>query len=181
MRIQVLGDDTIGPQARTYAEYRLFAALTQGADADPVSDARVVLRTHRRRQCAVVTCTVTVSLGGRRTVRIRARGDHAYAAINQAVERLRDAGPRAPGHRGADASAPGRHDGAAWCPVPCPTPCHFGCMVLDGADDGATRVDDAERNVRTPGQRRGARSAGDRSSPSRPALASQTTARRRRG
>ena len=29
MRIEVVGGDTISQQARTYAEYRVFAALTQ--------------------------------------------------------------------------------------------------------------------------------------------------------
>ena len=44
MRIEVVGGDTISQQARTYAEYRVFAALTQFADAEKVRRARVVLR-----------------------------------------------------------------------------------------------------------------------------------------
>jgi hypothetical protein len=44
MRIQVLGDHTISQQARTDAEYRVFAALTQLAGADHVRGASVVLR-----------------------------------------------------------------------------------------------------------------------------------------
>ena len=87
MRIQVLGDDTIGRQARTYAEYRVFAALTQLAGADQVRDASVVLRhVHRGGDRDVVTCMVTVTWESSNTMRVRTTGDHAYAAINRAVE-----------------------------------------------------------------------------------------------
>ncbi len=41
MRIEVVGLDTINQQARTYAEYRVFAALTQFADTETVRRARV--------------------------------------------------------------------------------------------------------------------------------------------
>ena len=89
MRIQVLGDDTISQQARTYAEYRVFAALTQLAGADQVTDASVVLRHVKRSgDGQVVTCMVTVTREGS-TMRVRTTGDHPYAAINRAVERLR--------------------------------------------------------------------------------------------
>jgi ribosome-associated translation inhibitor RaiA len=89
MRIDVLGDDTISPQARTYAEYRIFAALTQLADAEQVRDTRVVLRRARRGNDGDgVRCIVTVTLAGSDPVRVRATGDHPYAAINRAVERL---------------------------------------------------------------------------------------------
>ena len=56
MRIEVVGDGTISQQARTYAEYRVFAALTQFSEADKVrtrsrpaapSEARERLRGHR--------------------------------------------------------------------------------------------------------------------------------------
>jgi ribosome-associated translation inhibitor RaiA len=87
MRIDVLGDDTIDRQARTYAEYRVFAALTQRAGADQIRGARVSLR--RRNACEGVTCRVTVTLAGSNAVRIHTRGDHPYAAINRAVERLK--------------------------------------------------------------------------------------------
>ena len=90
MRIQVLGDDTIGQQARTYAEYRIFAALTQLAGTDHVKDASVVLRhVNRSGDDQVVMCTVTVTWGGSNTTRVRTTGNHPYAAINRAVERLR--------------------------------------------------------------------------------------------
>lgn len=93
MRIQVLGDDTISRQARTYAEYRVFAALTQRAGAERLQDARVVLRrTAGSVDGDSVTCMVTVTLSGSNTIRVRTLGNHPYAAINRAVERLRSGG-----------------------------------------------------------------------------------------
>ena len=90
MVIHVLGEDTISPQARTYAEYRVFAALTQFADREKVRRARVLLRSSpHERGGEGVRCTVTVDVEGCRPMRVRVRGDHAYAAINRAVERLR--------------------------------------------------------------------------------------------
>ena len=44
MRIEVVGERTISQQARTYAEYRVFAALTQCTEADKVRRVRVLLR-----------------------------------------------------------------------------------------------------------------------------------------
>jgi len=88
MRIEVVGLDTINQQARTYAEYRVFAALTQFAEK--VRRARVVLRPlDGGRGCDSVACSVTVDLEGADSIRIRATGPHAYAAINRAVERIR--------------------------------------------------------------------------------------------
>jgi ribosome-associated translation inhibitor RaiA len=92
MRIQVLGDDTISQQARTYAEYRVFAALTQLAGAEQVQDAHVVLRRATRSGDGEdVTCIVTVTVAGS-NMRVRTTGDHPYAAINRAIERLRSGG-----------------------------------------------------------------------------------------
>lgn len=93
MRIEVVGADTISQQARTYAEYRVFAALTRVADAETVQRARVVLRpVVRSRGCDSIACTVTVAVEGADSIRIRTTGPHAYAAINRAVERLRSRG-----------------------------------------------------------------------------------------
>jgi ribosome-associated translation inhibitor RaiA len=90
MRIYVLGDETISSQARTYAEYRVFAALTQLAGAEQVRNARVVLRRANPSGADEgVTCIVTVTLAGSRPLRVQTTGDHPYAAINRAVERLR--------------------------------------------------------------------------------------------
>jgi ribosome-associated translation inhibitor RaiA len=90
MRIEVIGEGTISHQARTYAEYRVFAALTQFSEADQVQHVRVLLRPVKLRNgCEAIACTVTVALEGSDSFRIRTIGPHAYAAINRAVERIR--------------------------------------------------------------------------------------------
>jgi len=87
IRIEVFGEESISAQARTYAEYRVFAALAPFAEK--VRSARVELRRiDRDRPCENVACAVTVVLDRSGLVRIRATGAHAYAAINLAVERL---------------------------------------------------------------------------------------------
>ena len=94
MRIHVRGDDTISSQARTYAEYRVFSALTRRPRAEPVLGARVVIR--RATSGGVpqaVTCTVSVAVAGASPRRVRGLGTHPYAAINRAVERLGGARP----------------------------------------------------------------------------------------
>ena len=89
MRIEIIGDDSISRQARIYAEYRLFAALSQIVDTRQVRTASLVLRRGKsRRPCDGVSCTVIVELNGGEVARLRASGDHAYAAINRAVDRL---------------------------------------------------------------------------------------------
>lgn len=101
MHIETFGDESISPQARTYAEYRLFAALSHTLDAARVRHARLVLRrTRPRRRCEAVSCTVTLHLDAGPVVRIRTTGGHPYAAINRAVERLRHShSPCRPGDR----------------------------------------------------------------------------------
>ena len=90
MRIEVVGEDAISQQARTYAEYRVFAALTQCPETDQIRCVRVVLRPVRgERGGERIACIVTVTLAGSDSFRIRSTGPHAYAAINRAVDRLR--------------------------------------------------------------------------------------------
>ena len=90
MRIEVIGDDTISQQARTYAEYRVFAALTQSSQAHTVQRVRILLRpVTLENGCEEIACTVTVALEGSDSCRIRTTGPHPYAAINRAVERIR--------------------------------------------------------------------------------------------
>ena len=90
-RIKVASDKTIGSQARTYAEYRVFAALIQSADTRNARSVHVVLRhVDPNSECSEVACRVTVRRESD-TVRVRASGAHAYAAINRAVERLKAA------------------------------------------------------------------------------------------
>lgn len=94
MRIDIVADDSISRQARIYAEYRLFAALSQVVDTNQVRRASLVLRRAKsRRHRHGVLCTVTVELNGRETARLRASGAHPYAAINRAIDRLRPNSP----------------------------------------------------------------------------------------
>ena len=90
MRIEVIGEDqSSNAQARTYAEYKVFATLAR--HTRHVRGARVVLRRGKRNgTCDTVACAVTVALVPSGSVRTRARGQHAYAAINRAVERIGD-------------------------------------------------------------------------------------------
>lgn len=90
MRIEVIGQDSISHQARTYAEYRVFAALTQSTDTKKVRRVRVQLRPLvPGRGSSGIACTVMVEWEGLDSLRIRTTGPHAYAAINRAVERIR--------------------------------------------------------------------------------------------
>jgi ribosome-associated translation inhibitor RaiA len=90
MRIEVTGDDeSSNAQARTYAEYRVFAALVR--HTPHVRGARVVLRRDEPDGTSdTVICAVTVELEPSGSVRTRSRGQHVYAAINRAVERIGD-------------------------------------------------------------------------------------------
>jgi ribosome-associated translation inhibitor RaiA len=87
-RIHVFSDDNVSSQARTYAEYRVFSALTR--HALKFRRARVVLRQSDGQGTSDrVTCAVSVALEPG-SVRVRVTGPHVYAAINRAVERLGD-------------------------------------------------------------------------------------------
>ena len=89
MRIEVLGEETISDQARTYAEYRLFAALSQVMDTNRVRHARLTLqRTAHNRSSESVSCTVTVDIDDGESLHIQTSAEHPYAAVNRAVERL---------------------------------------------------------------------------------------------
>jgi ribosome-associated translation inhibitor RaiA len=87
-RITVVSeDDAINAQARTYAEYRVFAALAR--HTRNVRRVRVVLRqVGAGEACDTIACAITVTLEPSGVLKIRATGPHAYAAINRAVERL---------------------------------------------------------------------------------------------
>ena len=90
LRIEVIGEDgSSNTQARTYAEYRVFAALAR--HTPHVRGARVVLqRDPREGTCDNVVCAVTIALEPSGSIGTRACGGHAYAAINRAVERVGD-------------------------------------------------------------------------------------------
>ena len=89
-RIHVVADhNKISSQARTYAEYRVFAVLTR--HVVKFRRARVLLRpSDDGSTCDAVTCAVSVGLEPSGSARVRVTGPHAYAAINRAVERLGD-------------------------------------------------------------------------------------------
>ena len=89
MHIEIVGDESFDQQARAYAEYRLFDALSHVIDADQVRHARLVLRrpTHKRNG-AGVSCEVILEIRDADVLRIRATGDHPYAAINRAMDRI---------------------------------------------------------------------------------------------
>ena len=90
LRIEVAGDPAITSQARTYAEYRVFAALVQSGGTHHARSVCVMLHQVPDSECGEVACRVTVRLESE-TVRVGANGAHAYAAINRAVERLKTA------------------------------------------------------------------------------------------
>ena len=90
MRIEVIGDnESSNVEARTYAEYRVFATLARHIRC--VGGVRVVLRRDDRDATGdAVVCAVTVTLKPSGSVRTRAREHHAYAAIDRAAERIGD-------------------------------------------------------------------------------------------
>jgi ribosome-associated translation inhibitor RaiA len=90
-RILIVGDDKlVSAQARTYAEYRVFSALSR--HTRKFRRVLVVLRQRGDRgACETVACVVTVALEPTGSVRVRVTAPHVYAAINRAVERLSDA------------------------------------------------------------------------------------------
>jgi len=87
-RIVVLGDKAaVSPQARTYAEYRVFAVVARHTRR--VQRVQVVIEPiHGNTGCERLRCVVTVDLEHSRTLRIQGTGPHIYAAINRAVEHL---------------------------------------------------------------------------------------------
>jgi ribosome-associated translation inhibitor RaiA len=90
MRIDVIGaDDSTTPQARAYAEYRIFAKLARHTRV--IRRVRVVLAHAKRNGSAgCVTCVVDLVLEPSGSARARARGPHAYGAIDRAAERIGD-------------------------------------------------------------------------------------------
>ena len=87
IRIEVVEDESGNPQARTYAEYKVFSALVR--HAPQVRGARVALRRDAAvHGCNGVACAVTVVFEPTGSVRAQGRGPHAFAAVNRTVERL---------------------------------------------------------------------------------------------
>jgi ribosome-associated translation inhibitor RaiA len=103
-RILVIADHhSINPQARTYAEYRVFAVVARHTRR--VRRVRVVLRFAEEKPPGDrVACAITVALEPSGSLRVRASGPHAYAAINRTVEHLNVAMERRGAQRGSSPS-----------------------------------------------------------------------------
>ena len=121
MHIEIVGDESISRQARTYAEYHLFAALSQAIDTREVRSASLVLRRAKsRRHLDSVVCTVTVELNSGEVGRLRACGGHPHAAINRAADvSYPTPSPFGTIHRNAKWS-PANEAGMGLGLVPCP-------------------------------------------------------------
>src|SRR3982750_1912983 len=90
MHIEVVGDESISRQARTYAEYRLFAALPYVIDPARVRQSQMVLhRVGRGGDDDGGRGAVAIELDSGDILRLTPTADHPYAAINRAIEQLR--------------------------------------------------------------------------------------------
>ena len=89
LRIEVRDDSGIlSAQARSYAEYRVFASLTR--DALAVRAASVELG-RKAGHAAGVVCAITITLASTGLVQVRATAKHPYAAIDRAAQRAAEA------------------------------------------------------------------------------------------
>jgi ribosome-associated translation inhibitor RaiA len=89
MRIEVIDSGLTTPQARSYAEYRLFTTLARHARA--IRSVRVILeRSQRKDGAEEVICAVDVGLEPSGSIRARANGRQPHGAIDRAAERIGD-------------------------------------------------------------------------------------------
>jgi ribosome-associated translation inhibitor RaiA len=85
MRISVTDiGRTFGRQTRAYAEYRIFTSVAPFGDV--VQEAEVSLTSRRAGGAAQCVVAITADEGCR--LRVSARGQHVYDAINRAAERI---------------------------------------------------------------------------------------------
>jgi ribosome-associated translation inhibitor RaiA len=80
---------TFGRQTRAYAEYRIFLTLARFSRV--VHDVDVSLTSTSLTHGSNALCVVVVTVGDGSRVQVRARGRHAYDAINRAARRIGDA------------------------------------------------------------------------------------------
>jgi ribosome-associated translation inhibitor RaiA len=80
---------TFGRQTRAYAEYRIFSSLARFSRV--VHDVDVSLTSTRLTHGSTALCVVVVTVGDGSRLHVRARGRHAYDAINRAARRIGDA------------------------------------------------------------------------------------------
>jgi ribosome-associated translation inhibitor RaiA len=89
MRIEVTAnDDSVSPQLRAYAEYRLFTTLARHARV--IQRVWVILGSSDPQAGGALTCEVDVSLRASGSARVLAHGSHMHAAIDSAAERIGD-------------------------------------------------------------------------------------------
>lgn len=75
---------TFGRQTRAYAEFRIFSSLAPFSEV--VRRAAVSLSPAAKGHAAVCSVDLDLEMGGR--VRVRARGRHAFDAINRVAHRI---------------------------------------------------------------------------------------------
>ena len=78
-----------GRQTRAYAEYRIFSSLARFSRV--VHDVDVALTSTSLTHGSEALCVVGVTVGDGSRLQVRARGRHAYDAINRAAGRIGDA------------------------------------------------------------------------------------------
>ncbi len=87
MRIEVTAkNDSVSPQIRAYAEYRLFTTLAQHARV--IRRVWVILGFPDPQAGGAFTCEVDVSLQASGSARVLAHGPQVHAAIDSAAERI---------------------------------------------------------------------------------------------
>jgi ribosome-associated translation inhibitor RaiA len=80
---------TFGRQTRAYAEYRIFSSLARFSHV--VRDVDVSLTSTNPTDGPKALCAVVLTVGDGSRLHVRARGRHAYDAINRAAQRIGDA------------------------------------------------------------------------------------------
>jgi ribosome-associated translation inhibitor RaiA len=88
MLIEVIATDgATTPQARAYAEYRVFAALARHTRV--IRHVRVELaHAEGNGRAGCVRCAVHLTLQPSGSARARAQGPHAFGAIDRAADRI---------------------------------------------------------------------------------------------
>ena len=79
---------TFGRQTRAYAEFRIFSSLARFSSV--VHDVSISLTSTSATHGVTASCVVAVTLGDGSRLHVRARGRHAYDAINRAARRISD-------------------------------------------------------------------------------------------
>ncbi len=120
MQIDIVGDESIDRQTRSYAEYRLFAALAPSIALGRFSRVQLALRRATGPGDGKrIECTVNVELNDRAVTRFNAAGGHPYQAVNRAIELVRRASWPAPGAHAGRRTAPKKATGGT-AAVPAP-------------------------------------------------------------